>query len=344
VSNSLAYRITIGSQSLSNKATDNERLLLSATIRLAMDGHGNSCELLLGDAENIAPKLLDNVTVELDAGTGMKKIFTGTVDTVRINATEQRITAFDNLNQLGRLHTEASYENVNADFVVKDLLKQADISAGTINKGVKLSALVISKNTTALSQLLQLASWCGSDLYSDGEGKAHFTLVKETGKECSFQYGINVQRLELQATPPAYDSVEIMGEGAASSQGAEKFYWLVKDLAGVSGKAAIDAKGVVKTGQLGKKPRRLILGAVRSGETANQVAENTMQALAGRWLRGKMVVTGAPQIQLADSVKISDLPDKHSATSLLQGGHTLRVRGICHTLDRKRGFMTEVEF
>jgi hypothetical protein len=340
----IAYRITVGSQTLSNKAGDNERLLLGATIRLSMDGYGNRCELVLGDAENTAPQALDSVTVELDAGEGMKKIFTGVVDTVKITATEQRVSAFDSLNQLANYYLESSYEDVDADFVVKDVLSQASVTAGKIDKGVHLSALVFSKNTTALAQLLQLAEWCGTDIYSDGAGKVHFTPAKDTGAEHSFKYGVSLQTVELQATPPVYDSIEIIGEGAASSQGAEKFYWLAKDLSGVTGKASIDAKGKVKTGSLGKKPRRLIVGAVRSGEAAKKVAENTMQALASRWLRGRVIVTGAPQIQLADTLSITDLPAKHSASSLLKGGHSLRIRGICHTLNRKRGFITQVEF
>jgi hypothetical protein len=309
-----------------------------------MDGYGNRCELLLGDAENTAPQANDSITVELDAGDGMQKIFTGIVDTVNITATEQHISAFDSLNHSVRLQTENSYEDVDADFVVKDILKQASISTGKIITGIHLAALVVSKNTAAIQQLLQLAQWCGADLYSDGEGKAHFTAAKDTGKQHSFQYGVNLQSLALQTIPPIYDSIEVIGEGAASSQGAEKFYWLAKDLSGVTGKAAIDDKGMVKTGSLGKTPRRLILGAVRSGEAAKQVAENTMQVLASRWLRGRMLVMGAPQIKLADSIKVTDIPSKHSAATLLQGSHTLRVRGICHTLDRKRGFITQVEF
>ncbi|MFZ2725366.1 MAG: hypothetical protein WAX77_03850 [Methylococcaceae bacterium] len=343
--NALGYRITIGSQTLSHKANDNERLLLKAVVQLSMDGYGNRCELLLGDAENTAPKAQDAVTVELDNGAGMKKVFTGTVDSVSITATQQRVIAFDALNRLNNVYVESSYEKVDVGYVVKDLLSQGSVSVGTIETGFKLSAWLAYKQIPALAHLQQFAYWCGADLYSDNTGKVQFTLAKNTGTAHSFQYGQAVRELSLYEQTPLYDSVEVIGEGAASSQGAEKFYWLAKDVSGVSGKAMIAVKtGQVSTGKLGNKPRRLVLGAIRSQESAKQVAENILQALASRWLSGRLLVMGSPEIQLADSIKVTDLPKQHSAVSLLNSEHKLRVRGIRHTLDRTVGLMTELTF
>jgi len=80
----------------------------------------------------------------------------------------------------------------------------------------------------ALRHLQALAELCGTDLYTDGQGRAHFAAPRTGGTtEQSFRYGDNILTLDLQVTPPAYDSVEVWGEGAASSQGADKYYWLV---------------------------------------------------------------------------------------------------------------------
>lgn len=343
--NAPAYRIRIGSQSLSDKSSDNERLLLKAEVRLSMDGYGNRCEIVLGDAENAAPKPQDAVSVELDNGGGMKKVFTGAVDAVTTHAAEQRVVAFDALNRLNNVYIESSYEKINAGYVVKDLLSQGGVSPGTIESGFDLSAWALHSKTSALAHIRQFAQWCGADVYSDGDGKAHFTLAKNTGAAHSFQYGGDIYELALQASPPLYDSIEIIGEGAAGSQGADKFYWLAKDVSGVIGKASIDLRtGKIDGGKLGKKPRRLVLGAVRTQDAAKQVAENYLQALASRWLQGRMRIFGAPAVRLADSIDIDGLPGEHSASALLQDGHKLRVRGICHTLDLRHGLTTQLEF
>ena len=136
----------------------------------------------------------------------------------------------------------------------------------------------------------------------------------------------------------------MVGEGAAASQGADKFYWLVKDVAGVSGKAAIDAHGVVAVGRSGSSPRHVKLGAVRSGEAAQLVAEAQMRALAARWLRGRVDVLCAPKVLPGDQVKINGIPPRHGAASLLQGPHRLRVRQVRHILNRKHGFVTHLGF
>jgi len=341
---SLAYCIRIGALTISNQATGNERLLLYLDVRLGMDGVGGVCELLLGDPENVPPQIGDTLSVELNVGEGAQTVFTGIVDTVRVDITGQSVTAYDSLRKLVGLETESSYENVDVDFVVKDLLQQAGVSVGRVAKGIKLVSYAIVKNPGALRQVLELADWCGADLYTDGAGKAHFTTPAEQGAEHLLEFGQNVLRLELQATPPIHDSVEVFGEGAAAGQGADKFHWLANDMAGVSGKAAIDAQGMVTAGRIGKCPRLLKLGAVRSGEAAQQVAEAQMRALSARWLRGRVEVYGMPKIFPGDHVKINSVPARHSVAKLLQGQHTLRVRQVRHFLSLNRGFLTCLEF
>ncbi|MBP9803374.1 MAG: hypothetical protein KBE22_00525 [Candidatus Accumulibacter sp.] len=340
----LAYRIEIGRQSVSSDAARNERQLLSLLVRLGMDGASGVCELRFGDPEAPAPQVGDPLRIELDAGDGLRKVFTGTVDTVRIDATGQHLTAYDDLHKLAGLETEASYENVDVDFVVKDVLQRAGVAGGHISKGFHLPSYALTRSPGALRQVLELAGWCGADLFGDSAGKAHFVTPAEQGTAHAFDFAMNVLQIEIQATPPIHDSVEVFGEGAAGSQGADKFCWLASDLAGVSGQAAIDPQGVVAVGRTGKTPRRLTLGAVRSGEAAQHVAEAQMRALAARWLRGRIEVLGRPGVQPGDRVRLTGIPPRHAAADLLLGPHALRVRRVSHVLSRRRGFVTRMEF
>ncbi|HRF10617.1 MAG: Phage protein D [Candidatus Accumulibacter phosphatis] len=340
----LAYRVEIGRQTASSDADRNERQLLSLLVRLGMDGASGVCELRFGDPEAPAPQAGDPLRVELDAGDGLQQVFTGTVDTVRIETTGQHVTAYDDLHKLACLETEASYENVDVDFVIKDVLQRAGVTAGRVTKGFNLPTYLLTRRPGALRQVLELADWCGADLFGDSEGKAHFVTPAEPGAAHAFDFATNVLQIEIQATPPIHDSVEVFGEGAAGSQGADKFCWLASDLAGVSGQAAIDAQGAVAVGRTGKTPRRLTLGAVRSGEAAQHVAEAQMRVLAARWLRGRIEVLGRPGVQPGDRVRLVGVPPRHAAAGLLLGPCSLRVRQVSHFLGRRRGFVTRMEF
>jgi hypothetical protein len=188
--------------------------------------------------------------VDLDAGNGLRKVFTGTVDTVRIDAGGQHVTAYDDLRKLACLETEASYENVDVDFVIKDVLQRAGVTDRSRHEGLQSSVVRAdppSGRLAAGTRPCRLVR--GRPVYGDSKGKAHFVTPAEPGAAHAFDFATNVLQIEIQATPPIHDSVEVFGEGAAGSQGADKFCWLASDLAGVSGQAAIDAQGAVAVGQ-----------------------------------------------------------------------------------------------
>ncbi len=344
MSTALAYRIEIGRQTASSDAAENERQLLSLVVQLGMDGQGGVCELLFGDPEMPAPQAGEPLQVKLDGGDGLRKVFTGTVDAARIDATGQRVTAYDDLHKLAGLETEASYEDVDVDFVIRDLLQRAEIASGRITKGFNLPSYVLTRRPGALRQMLELAAWCGADLFTDSEGRAHFVTPAEQGTAHVFDFAMNVLQIEIQATPPVHDSVEVFGEGAAGSQGADKFCWLASDLTEVSGQAAIDQQGAVAVGRTGQRPRRVTLGAVRSGEAAQHVAEAQMRSLAARWLRGRIEILGRPGVLPGDLLRVAHVPPAHAAADLLLGPHALRVRQVSHVLSRRRGFVTRMEF
>ncbi len=340
----LSYAIALGGQQVSNDAARSERLLLSLDVMLDMAGAGGACELRLGDPGGTLVNPGDAVTVDLDTGAGAQRVFTGRVDRVQLDATAQTVRACDGLRELARLEVDAAYEDVRTDFVVKDLLGRAGLTVGTVAPGFKLASLYLKREGGALRHLLQLARWCGADLYTDGTGKVHFTTPAEAGGTHSFRFTENVLRLDLQAVPPRWDGLEVYGEGAAASRGADKAHWLAKDLSGVAGKAALDAQGQVTAGRSGPHAQRWVLGAVRSAEAAGQVAQAHLRALAARWLRGSVEVFGEPAVMPGDTVALQGIPEGHALAALLRGPHKLRVRGVRHRLTRQSGLVTRMEF
>lgn len=339
----VAYDVKIGSQRASSSKRDSDRQLVSLMAELDMDGVGGRCILELAGASGTAPKLADEVTVGLDAGDGAKTVFTGEVESVDATATAQRITAQDGVVKLARLDVEQAYENVALDYIAKDLMQQAEVSAGTVAKGPQVPSCVLFRGPRALGHVRRLAALYGVDVYSDGDGKVHLAGPETQGAEHAFVYGEDVLELALQVVPAAHDGAEIWGEGAASSKGAEKYYWLPTDTASVSGKAALGADGSVSKGSAGKNPGRVRSGLVRSGDAAGSCAEGIMKAAAERRVRGWIVVFGDPAVMPGDRVKLSKLPADHGASAAMPG-KGLRVRRVQHRLDMRRGFVTRLGF
>lgn len=339
-----AYQANVGSYTASSDSRKGDRLLLNLVVELGMDGAGGRCVAELAGTDCAPVKPGEAVSVKLDAGDGMTSVFTGEAAAVEVTATSQRVTAWDGLAKLGCTDVEAAYEDVTADFVVKDLLQKAGVTPGTVAKGPNLPAYSVHRGPRMLAHLRRLAEMCGADLYTDGDGKVHFDVLKQGGADHRFQFGENILALELEQPRACADSVEVWGEGAASAKGADKAHWLSTDLSGVSAKAAVDDKGKVAQNKLGERPVRILDGALRSGSAAGDSAKARMAAAASRWIRGRLEVFGAPGVKPGDLVEVEKLPADHAAAKFLAGGLKLRVRCVRHALDRRRGLVTRIEF
>ena len=340
------YRIKLGSQIASSSLSESTQQLLSLKVELTMDGVGGSCEIELAGGNNTATaaKPGDEVTVDLDSGNGKVRVFTGEVEMTQAAATTQRVIANDSLVKLTNLEVEAAFEDVNVDFIVKQLLSEAKITAGKIDKGPKLASYILHRGPRAFRHIQHLAELCGADFYSDGEGAAHFVSPQKSGADHNFTYGENVMALDLYTLPPVFDSVEVWGEGAASTKGADKFHWLATDISGVSAKAMLSDDYQLQSGKTGKRPRQINCGALRSGEAAQQVADGQITSLATRRIKGYLKVFASPSVEPGDHIKITDLPQEHAAAEALRADSVLRVRRVIHEMDRRRGFVTRMDF
>jgi hypothetical protein len=322
-------------------AAQGDRQLLSLLVERDMDGLGGRCVLELSGA-GFAPVISgDAVKVKLDVGDGMTPVFSGEANDFAVAATGHRVAARDDIAMLAAFDQEGAFENQTADAIIKTLITSAGARPGIIAKGPSLPSYVVHRGPRTLRHVQRLAELCGADLYTDADGRVQCAAPKNGSPDHTFRYGTNVLRLDLRAAAICGDSIEVWGEGAASAKGADKAHWLPAKLDGVSGTATLQSDGNVAADRLGKRPVRVIDGALRSGEAAKQVAEARMKNLAARRVRGFIEVFGAPKVKLGDLVSIDDLPDEHAAAALLDTG-PLQVRGVRHTLDRSRGLVTRI--
>jgi hypothetical protein len=340
---STAYSAKVGPYAADSDARKGNRQMLSLLVERGMDGPGR-CVVELADPLFAPVAAGERMTIELDAGAGGHTVFTGETYASETTATGQVVRAADALAKLAAVRVSGAFEGVTTDTIAKDIIGQAGATAGEVAPGPDLAAYVLHPQPRALHHLSVLAALAGADVWTDGAGKVQVGAPKTGGADHRFKLGETILALDLRLAPPAVDGIAFSGEGAAGSDGAEAAHWLTTDLAGVSAKAAVDAQGQAQKGQAGTHPRPAADGALRAGAAVGDAAEAWAKAAAWRWIRGRLEVTGAPEVEPGDLVTLDGLPADNAAAKLLEGGRCLRVRAVRHVLDRARGLRTRLEF
>jgi hypothetical protein len=337
-----AYDVTIGGNTASSDGRTGDRLLLSLVVELGMGSAGGRCVLELAGAAQSPAKPGDSVTVKLDAGDGSVTVFTGTAYASETTAVSQIVRATDDGAKLAAIEVEQAYEDVTADFIIKDLIGKAGATPGTVSDGPDLAFYAVHAGISVLAHVRTLAALIGGDIYTDGEGKVHVAAPKQGGADASLTFGETILALDIRSIPPAFDGFQVWGEGAASSQGKDKAHWLSTDLAGVKGEASVASDSSINAGNPGTAPRRVRVGAIRAGAAASGAAKAMAGMLAALCVRGTIDAYGSPSLMPGVLLSIEKLPADHGAAALLKN-QPVRVRAVHHTLSRNLGLRTRIE-
>jgi hypothetical protein len=341
--NRITYTAAFGPYTVTNIDRDRKQILFSLKTEIGMDRMGFcQAEISGTDCAPLAPG--DPVTVDLDSGGGMVRVFTGQVEESRISEKGQQVLALDNISLLREKEVEALYEDTSLTDLIKDLLRRIEVKPGDICPGPEVPLYLVHRRPDLHNHLHQLAEICGADIYCTGDGKLHVAAPGQGVEEHIYTSGVNVLHLELYQKQLPYDSVEVAGEGAGSSLSEDKAHWLNTEVATVCGQAALDEEGAVTTGSLGGKPRYVREGALRSTEASEMSAKARMIWLASRLIGGRMQVYDAAAVMPGHTIRLKSLPEKHAAGQLLAHGYTLRVRRVCHQLSAENGLVTQLEF
>lgn len=275
----------------------------------------------------------------------MVRVFTGEVDLVEQSTESALVTASDGLAKLARLDVEVAYEEVRTSFIVTDLLDRAGLPAGEIEQGPSFSSYLIHRGPRGLRHLRRLAELCGANIFTDGTGMVHFACPKQGGPDHRLQYGQNILSIDIWEPETLNDGVVVWGEGAAGTRGLEKAHWLATDLTDLKGQASIGPAGDVAPGASGDNPLVLRIGAVRSRERAQDLAEAWASALSARRVRGRLEVLGDPSIRPGDLVAVQGLPSEQwGELGDRISRSPLKVRRLRHNLDATKGLYTTLEF
>jgi phage protein D len=302
--------------------------VVAVTVEAGLAPAVGAVEMVLAAGPDApAPALDDTGTVKLgydDAGPEL--VFTGRVDRVADDLRgARRVTVVDGAAALARLRVDQSFEQQTAGDVVGTLAGKAGASTGSVHDGVKFAFHVVDDRRSAWAHVAALARTSGLLAFVSPADELEFAAPSAGSPAASFAYGVDLLALEVRTAAPLVGEVSAVGEGAAGSQGADAWSWLLADAAPVTGTAGS-----------GEPKHRLIDGALRSADAAGTAAKGVVAAAARLGVTGRAVVPGAPGVTVGSLVEIADAP-----VDALNG--SFRVRALRHRYVRAGGFTTELE-
>jgi len=131
----------------------------SLTVERDMRLPADSCEAEL--ARSLEAKPGDEVTVELGLGGEAKKVFTGEVVELHRTLEGFRLRALGKMNALLNLRVSAAYLNETVGGIVRDLVGQANLTAGTVSDGPTLPHFYVDRRCGGYHYVRELADRLG---------------------------------------------------------------------------------------------------------------------------------------------------------------------------------------
>lgn len=337
------FALSIGSLDSqdSNPVGGPRRLVVDRDMSFAAD----CLEVELFDRAGI--ELDDEVKVELGYDDERKVVFTGNVVQLRRALSGVRVVALGKMNRLLTLRTAANYENQTAGSIVRDLISQAGITAGTVDDGPKLPRFVVDQFASAYRYAKDLADRLGYELYTDREGEVMFhALGAGAGLDAAggalgaaagalagaaglsggegYQYGKHLIEATAERRVLPWGKVAVGGESPMSTQGDTTAHWLTTESESLRGSAG---EG---------DPKRLVLDPLaRTKDLADRFAAG-YRVTSTREARQLLFTTmGRPTLELGENVSVSNIPDDTANGS----GY---IQAIRHRFSERFGFLTDL--
>ncbi len=302
--------------------------LVELLVKLDMEAPADSFTLVMGQVGSFRPGRTDQVVIELgysDNG-GLNQVMTGSVVRVESGLTTRRVVGHSAAETLLHTFVDTHYESKTAGEMVEDMASEAGIAVARAESGINFSAYVVDGRRSVYQHMQDLAALCGFDLYINHEGE----LVMEKfvgGKTVHvFEYAKHILSLDMQQGLPQATLVQTWGESPGGGQAQEAWAWLTKDFEANHGEA-----GSGEALLLVEKP------ALRNAQAARTSAQALNTHIQRQSLRGRLLLTGQPQVRLGDAIRFSELPDESLNNSF-------QVRSITHRITKGGGFITQVIF
>ncbi len=319
-----AYRLTLGSTALDTGGVSSANPVRTLRADADLSTPAAALDVWFGNPQGISVAPGDSAKLEAGGDTSLTTVFKGTVDRVQPDLARLHIRALSDVTNLLRLRVNQVYDNQTAGQIVSDLAAQAGVKTGTIQEGLDLPFYMVDDARHAYHHCQDLAERSGFDLYTTPDGELTFAAFNKMTPDHVFTYAQDILRLEIAATPPPVERVEVWGESPASAEGVEAASWLTRDFS--------DALGAAGNGAT----LRLSDPAIRTRDAAQASAAGRLAILTRRATFGVAIVLGTAEVALGDAVTFLQTPDNRF-------NGVLQVKRVTHAFSKTDGFTTRLE-
>jgi phage protein D len=297
-------------------------------VVLDLDAPTDSLTLIMGQVGSFRPQKGDQVKVELgyaDDDRGLFHVITADLTDIESGLTRRRLIGHASMHKLLANFANEHFEAKTAGELIEDLAGRAGVDVERAEAGSRFPAYVVDGRRSLYHHIRDLAGLCGFDVYVNPEGKLIFEKFVGGQTVHVFEFGKHILDLDVFQSEPAAPSVEAFGESPGTGP-VESWAWLTKDFS--------SNKGTAGTGTpvfLLERP------ALRNAQAARNAARALNTHLTRAVLRGRLLLTGNPQVKLGDAIRLKSLPDESLNASF-------QVRSITHRIIKSAGFTTTIEF
>lgn len=323
-----AYRLVMGDREVDTTQEPRASTVERLEVHLDLDAGADALSLRLGNADGLEPEEGDDVTVELGYAdeAALTLVLTGTVASVEPGLTVTHVAALSPAATLLAARADTTFLDMTAGDIVRQLADDAGVAVATADDGTRFPAYVIDGRRAVYAHMRDLADLSGCVVFVDEEGELVFRTAATPTQTHVFEFARHLVELEIRRSTAAAASVDVRGESAGASQGEDSWAWLTKDSDAFKGTAGSGAPTLLL-----ERP------VLRTAEATQAAADAAFAFLSSTATRGRLRTFGRPQIRLGDTLRIKDVPDDR-----LNGD--FRVRAVRHSIDKRSGFRTEVEF
>lgn len=248
----------------------------------------------------------DEVALELDGGEGAETVFTGRASAIRRRFDGVVVTALGPAERLAAARPALALERVTAGEAIRRLAEAAEVETGEIAPGPMLAVYAADGRSSALAEIVRLASFTGAPAAFGGDGRLVVPDPARPVEALAIRYGREI--IAVDATEGATAAAPVVvGEGGDPS--GPQARWIVADF----------LRGGSTSGQ------RIALPEIRTRQDADAAARAIAAARTARARKITLTTFLLPALAPGRPVTLADMPD-----AMRLGG--MRVDSVLHSL------------
>jgi hypothetical protein len=232
----------------------------------------------------------DAVTLELDGGEGAETVFTGRVGAIRRRFDGITVTALGPAERLAAARPALALERVTAGEAIRRLAETAEVETGEIAPGPMLAIYAADGRSSALAEIVRLASFTGAQAAFDGDGKLTVPDPARPIEPLPLRYGREIISIDA-AQGAAAASPVVIGEGGDPS--GPQARWIVADF----------LRGGGASGD------RIALPEIRTRQDADTAARAIAAARTARARTVTLTTFLLPALAPGRPVSLADMPE-----------------------------------